>query len=58
MTLKASPLSNRGCVVPPGQLMKACTLKECPNKQMGDPSRVDALTSPLRGYYAPPVIER
>jgi hypothetical protein len=58
-TLKASPLNNRS-------VRRTCgskniverTLKECPNKQMGDPSRVDAFPSPLRGYYAPPVIER
>jgi len=37
----------------------ASTLKECPNSLMGDPFRVDVpLFAPIRGYCAPPVIER
>ena len=39
--------------------IEASTLKECPNSVMGDPFRVDVpLFVPIRGYCAPPVIER
>ena len=39
--------------------IEASTLKECPNSVMGDPFRVDVpLIVPIRGYCAPPVIER
>ena len=39
--------------------IEASTLKECPNSVMGDPFRVDVpLFVPIRGYSAPPVIER
>ena len=62
-TLKASTLSNRGyerSVYPRiANTIETSTLKECPNSVMGDPFRVDVpLIVPIRGYCAPPVIER
>ena len=62
-TASRSSLNNRGYERSEHPRIKsaieASTLKECPNSVMGDPFRVDVPSIvPIRGYCAPPVIER